>query len=244
MRLCVKIGMVMLVVCVMSGCAISTRPVPAHVDTRQTPECDVVQLRCATLPGVLRVLAIHYWFVAFDAKKSEWQRWEVWRFAGVSPTSWGHVQLNFMHPDSGVGGGPFRVVREWRGETARRLIDVLQKPEEYPDRETYRAWPGPNSNTYAVRVLRKAGVPLDTDPMAIGKDYRGIVGAGISPTNTGVQLGTPLIGLKLGLSDGVEVHALCLTFGLDLWPPAIKTPFGRVGWEEPSSADDAAVLSR
>ncbi len=43
---------------------------------------------------------------------------------------------------------------------------------------------------------------------------------------------TPLLGLKLGLADGLEVHGLCLTIGLDPCPPAVKTPFGRLGFSE------------
>jgi hypothetical protein len=35
--------------------------------------------------------------------------------------------------------------------------------------------------------------------------------------------------LKLGLRDGVELHFLYFTFGLDVLRPTVKTPFGRLG---------------
>jgi hypothetical protein len=189
-------------------------------------------LRYATLPSALRVMAIHYWFAVYDAEKRTWTRWEVWQKSDQVPTSWGHVHKNLMPVDAGVGGGPFHVAREWRGQEAQGIIAVLNKPETYPHQKTYRAWPGPNSNTYAAWVLEQARVPMDWHPMAIGKDYHGLVGGGVSPTRTGVQGETPLVGLKLGFKDGVELHLLCLTFGLDFDHPALKTPFGRLGVAE------------
>jgi hypothetical protein len=41
---------------------------------------------------------------------------------------------------------------------------------------------------------------------------------------------TSLLGAKIGLRDGVEVHVLCFTLGIGIWTPSIKTPLGRVGW--------------
>jgi hypothetical protein len=38
--------------------------------------------------------------------------------------------------------------------------------------------------------------------------------------------------VKAGLADGLELHLLTFTFGLDAWPPAIKTPLGRVGFDD------------
>jgi hypothetical protein len=36
----------------------------------------------------------------------------------------------------------------------------------------------------------------------------------------------------VGLRDGLEAHLLCLTLGIDAWPPAYKTPVGRLGFRE------------
>jgi hypothetical protein len=36
--------------------------------------------------------------------------------------------------------------------------------------------------------------------------------------------------VKAGLRDGVELHLLTFTCGIGTWPPAIKTPLGRVGF--------------
>jgi hypothetical protein len=192
-------------------------------------EC-TVELWRATVPQPLSYVAVHCWFVV-RRSNGRADRWEVWQNAGG--TSWGHLHRNLMGPSSGVGGGNAEHIRTWTGEEARRLRDVLEEPEEYPHRRLYRAWPGPNSNTYVAWVLRRARVPWDMHPLAIGKDYRGlVVGAGTTTTRSGVQLESPLLGAKVGLKDGVEIHIIALTFGVDLWPPALKTPLGRLGIAE------------
>jgi len=47
-----------------------------------------------------------------------------------------------------------------------------------------------------------------------------------------MQVETPLVGAKVGILDGVELHSLIFTLGIDIWPPAFKTPWGRYGFSE------------
>lgn len=60
------------------------------------------------------------------------------------------------------------------------------------------------------------------------------VRAGISSERTGVQVSTPLLGFKIGLREGVEIHVFHLAFGIDLWRPAIIVPLGpgRIGFAD------------
>lgn len=212
-----------------SGASQPTSTDPNLASQSALPHEDVVQLRYATLPAPLGAIAVHYWFVAFDARENTWSRWEVWQEANVAPTSWGHIQKDLMPPDSGVGGSSYRTGMEWRGQQAAKIVEVLRRPLDYPYRNSYRAWPGPNSNTYPAWVLRKAEIPVALDPKAIGKDFCGVIGGGVSETRSGFHADTPVVGLTLGAKDGIEIHVLCLTFGIDLLRPAIKTPFGRLG---------------
>jgi hypothetical protein len=196
------------------------------------PRKPVVQLRCGPLPDALGYVAVHYWFVAFDPDEGEWHRWELWQEADMGGTSWGHVHRDLLSPRSGINGYPPRIMAEWRGRTALDLQTALADSREYPDRNHYLAWPGPNSNTYIAWVLRRAGASADLDPRGVGKDYLGTAGVAATTSQTGVQAETSLLGCKVGLFDGVEFHFLCFTFGLDTWPPAVKTPLGRVGFSE------------
>jgi hypothetical protein len=193
------------------------------------PDELIVQLRCSTVPDPLRLVGVHYWFAVFDPETKCRHRWEVWQEADAGGTSWGHVHKDLMNVDANVGGGPVQIRAEWHGAEARALAQVLARSPDYPDRGRYLAWPGPNSNTYIAWVLRQAGVAADLEPRAIGKDYLGPAGVAITTTGTGVQAESSLFGLKGGLRDGVELHFLYFTFGLDALRPAVKTPFGRLG---------------
>src|SRR5689334_5965458 len=144
---------------------------PLSDGTAHPPREWLVQLRWATLPRPLGLLAVHHWFVLFDPDLEVWQRWEVWQDRDRGGTSWGHVHRDLMRPDRPVGGGPCVLAAQWSGAEARRLADVLARPEAYPHRSRYRAWPGPNSNTYAAWVLREAGVAFDLGRRAIGQGY-------------------------------------------------------------------------
>ncbi len=196
------------------------------------PDEAVVLLQAAPLPAPLGVVAAHQSFLTFDPDEGRWHRWELWQFPDRGGTSWGHVHRDLLRLESGVGGGPGWRRSEWRGDEARALLAALHKSSEYPYRHRYFAWPGPNSNTYIAWVFREAGVGHDIDPRGLGQDYLGRVGAGVTTTGTGVQVESPLLGLKAGWKDGVEVHFAGFVFGVDVWPPALKTPFGRFGFAE------------
>lgn len=119
-------------------------------------ECRV-QLRYATLPFPLGWLAAHYWFVVFEPGGA-CHRWEVWQTQNAGGRSIGHLHCDLKAPDAGVGGGPACVAAEWRGEAALAIRKILDESETYPHCHRYRAWPGPNSNTFAAWVLHQAGV--------------------------------------------------------------------------------------
>jgi hypothetical protein len=133
----------------------------------------LVQLRCASLPFFFGWFADHYWFVIFDEGSSACHRWEVWQTKNAGGYSVGYVHRDLKHPDADVGGGPARIVAEWRGAPASALCDVLERPEAYPHCQRYHYWPGPNSNTFAAWVLRRAGIDYRLDGRAIGCAYGG-----------------------------------------------------------------------
>jgi hypothetical protein len=220
-----------LVLCLVGEAHSRLRP-KAFTPVSSTPDEPVVQLGYCRLPAPLGVIAAHPYFLTFDPAEGRWHRWDLWQYANQGATSWGHVHRDLLDLESGTGGGPPFLQREWRGGEARALLAALARSGEYPYREQYLAWPGPNSCTYPAWVLRQAGVSAEMDPRAIGRNYHGRAGVGRSTTRTGIQAETSLLGLTLGVEEGVELHILCFTFGIDAWPPAIKTPLGRIGFAE------------
>jgi hypothetical protein len=196
------------------------------------PDEPVAQLWSGPLSEPLDVIARHFWFVTFDPAEGLWHRWEVWQLPDHGGTSWRHVHEDLLAPGAWYAGGPGRPEREWRGAEAEAILRAVARSPEYPYRDLYFAWPGPNSNTYPAWVLREAGVSCDLDPRAIGRDYHGPIGTGRTTTGTGWQAESSVLGVKVGLGDGAELHFLCFTLGIDVWPPAIKTPLGRVGFRK------------
>lgn len=192
----------------------------------------VVQLWSSTLPPPLGPIAAHHWFLSFDPAEGRWHRWEVWQFADQGGTSWGHVHRDLLSLTGNTGGGEAEFLHEWHGPEAEALLQTLQRSFEYPYRGRYLAWPGPNSTTYIAWVFRESGVAHDIEPRGLGQNYLGPVGAGVTTTRTGVQVESTLLGLKVGLDEGVELHFAGFVFGIDFWRPAVKTPLGRFGFAE------------
>ena len=93
-------------------------------------------------------------------------------------------------------------------------------------------WPGPNSNTFVAHVVRQVPeLQVELPAKAIGKDF---LGSGLqfasTPSNTGWQISLGgYLGLALALEEGLEIHFLGATLGIDPLDLAIKLPsFGRL----------------
>jgi hypothetical protein len=199
-------------VCVSSGCVWNARP-PVRPDAQ--PGEAVITLESTTMPKPIHGVARHAFF----------------RFRNAGSPSWYLVEFG------SVDRNDVRVHAVWRGPEAERGIACLKKNEAAVEAEIYPhylPWPGPNSNTFIDRLLRLCDLHADLPATAIGRDYRGVIGVSLTSGGTGFQIETPLFGLRLGLTEGIEVHLLALAFGIDLWPPAIVLPIdpGRLGFDD------------
>lgn len=126
----------------------------------------LAQLKFASLPAPLGLVAVHFWFTVGD------DRWEVWQRRDAGGKSFGHLHRNLKARDEGVGGGPARLAGEWHGETAILLRTTLEDSgRSYPYLDRYRPWPGPNSNTFVAWVLRRAGIDYRLPWKAIGRNF-------------------------------------------------------------------------
>jgi len=194
-----------------------------------------VELRAAKIPGIVGLIADHYWFVVVKGARgcgaSHQQRWEVWQHKNAGGQSWHYLHKNLKTCQSGVGNGPSRVEYCWRGAKAARLIRVLEmSPKTYPYLARYLYWPGPNSNTFVQWVLDQAQINLTPGPSAIGKDYLGLLG--IKQLNRGVMLSTPVLTLAFARKKYLLVQLLMLPFGLFFKPFRIIYPGFRPGHKQ------------
>jgi len=200
-------------------------------DPATTPEA-VLQVYAARAVGWRGVLAVHTWIAVKRSGAESYRRYEVmgWGVSQGAPA----VRVNRMGPDDHwFGARPDKLV-DLRGQGVDTVIDKVEGAiRTYPFPESYRTWPGPNSNTFTAHVGRTVPeLRLDLPPTAIGKDYlpNGSVMAR-SPGGFGGQLSLwGLLGVLAGWEEGVEVNLLGLTVGVDFKEPALKLPVaGRVG---------------
>jgi len=176
------------------------------------------------------IFAVHSWIVVKEANATSYTRYDY--------TAWGEpIRVNGFAPDGRWFGGVPETIAAADGEAASRMIPKIRTAVagyEWRSTGDYRAWPGPNSNTFVAAVLAAAPeLQAALPPTAIGKDfpYDGDV-FGRTPSGTGfrVSLGGYL-GLTIGWVEGIEINFLGAVFGIDLRRPAIKLPaLGRLGF--------------
>jgi hypothetical protein len=136
-------------------------------------------------------------------------------------------------PDARWFGAAPELYADRRGPGVDALIERIDKAaRSYPYGTEYRAWPGPNSNTFTSWIARAVPeLAVDLPSTAIGKDYLGWRSVNKLPSGTGGQLSLfGLAGIAAGVEEGVEVNLLGLTFGVDPKSLSIKLPLvGRLG---------------
>ncbi len=90
----------------------------------------------------------------------------------------------------------------------------------------YRAWPGPNSNSFVAWVVENTpNLHAELDHNAVGKDDTAPFRIGRTSAGFGVEMDSSYLGVGLGLRQGAELRVIGLTLGIGLWPPALKLPF-------------------
>jgi hypothetical protein len=175
------------------------------------------------------IFAVHSWIVLKPRDATRYTRYDY--------TAWGEpIRVDGFAPDGRWFGALPKTVVAVDGDEAERVIPQLRTVIEsyrfsaYGD---YRAWPGPNSNTFVQTVLN--AVPelhAVLPPTAIGKDFPydgGWWGRTASGTGVFVSLGGYL-GLTIGWIEGVELNLFGGVLGFDLRRPALKFPgVGRLG---------------
>lgn len=169
------------------------------------------------------VLAVHHWIVVKPENSQSYARYEV--------VGWGSpVRRDHRAPDARWYGNDPRLIHEVRGPKAALLIGRIEAAiADYPWSAggTYRVWPGPNSNSFVAYVLRSVpGFGAEMDPTGIGKDYMGPgLQFGPTPSGTGWQVSAwGVLGAALTRAEGLELHFLGATIGIDPLDLAIKLP--------------------
>jgi hypothetical protein len=83
------------------------------------------------------------------------------------------VRIEKDLPDRYWHGERPRLLKDFRGETAGKLIEAVgQTAKTYPWPDTYKAFPGPNSNTFTAWIAKQVpNLGIDLPFSAIGSGY-------------------------------------------------------------------------
>jgi hypothetical protein len=194
----------------------------------------VIQVYAARAVAWRGAFAVHTWIVVKPSGAPRYSRYEVVGFgvAGGAPA----VRVDRTGPDNYWFGARPELILDRRGEGVDALVEkVRDAVAAYPYPHEYRAWPGPNSNTFTAFVAREVpALGLALPSIAIGKDYLpGGAVFGAAPSGTGYQFSLfGLFGLLVARAEGIEINLLGLNFGFDFKKPALMLPgIGRLGME-------------
>jgi len=196
----------------------------------------IVQVYAARAARWRGSFGVHTWVATKRQSERHYTRLEV---IGYS-VAWGRdaVRIRRGSPDNYWFGNRPYLLRDIRGtDQVDALIDRLHEAAKaYPYNDTYKVWPGPNSNTFIAFLARSVPeLRLELPATAVGKDYvEWNQFMSKSPSGTGAQLSLKGYGgLLVGLEEGLEINVLGFTAGIDLYPPAIKLPaVGRIGFSD------------
>jgi Protein of unknown function (DUF3750) len=198
-------------------------------DATQTQPASVIIL--STRTGRWKsIFAEHMSIIVKPEGAQKWTRYDV--------VGWGNpVRKNAYAADALWYGNTPRVVFRLEGAEAEKLIPAIETTiANYPHqrRGTYHVWPGPNSNTFVAWVVRNTpGFNAELPPVAVGKDW---LGSGLSfdraPSKTGWTVSIAgYVGGTMAWEEGLELHLLGSTIGVDLNDLAIKLPaLGKIGF--------------
>ena len=187
----------------------------------------IVQVYAARAFGWRGAFGVHTWLAAKAKGADQYTRYEVigwYAMRGQSALSIANRQA----PDAEWFGARPTLLADVRGLEAEHVIAALPRAvATYPYADTYRVWPGPNSNTFIAHLGR--AIPelrLTLPPIALGKDYLpwGEFVAR-TPSGSGYQFSLGgLIGVAAARDEGFELNVLGLVVGLDVRHPAVKVP--------------------
>ncbi len=131
----------------------------------------VIHVYGADTWGWRGLFAIHTWIAAKRTGELSYTVYDVvgWRKYGGQPV----MRITLDIPDRYWFGEKPKLIKEHRGKNVDEIIDAVEKAaDDYPWKKTYKAFPGPNSNTFTAWIAKHVPeLDLDLPFSAIGSGY-------------------------------------------------------------------------
>ena len=206
----------------------------------------VVQVYAARVAEWHGYFGVHSWIAVKRSGAHEYTIYEVTQKQLAQTRS--AVAIHSRFADGHWYGNRPMLMRDLRGTGVDALIERIDAhAKAYPHAQSYRIWPGPNSNTFVAHIGRMVPeLRLDLPATAVGKDYLGAVPIARTPSGTGGQVSLfGLLGVAVGIEDGLELNLFGLSFGIDLNDLGLKLPLlghiGAAGNAEPTRLPGTAA---
>jgi len=170
------ISLLTIILLCLTGCAANDYRTASRASAGMAPNPAtnreaVLQIYGAPAWGWRGWFAIHTWIAAKPANAESYTVYEVigWRQRRGLPV----VRIERDLPDRYWYGERPRLLKDVRGESAGKLIEAVDHAaKSYPWADTYKAFPGPNSNTFTAWIGRQVPeLGLDLPFSAIGSGY-------------------------------------------------------------------------
>lgn len=180
----------------------------------------VKEVRIPKIEPLVARFARHTWLDYRENLKAGWKRIEIMN------ESSGMIHRE-LKPDEfeelSRWGEKVVVLGQSDGLTNPNYVSGIEKVATNYDASIYRAYPGPNSNTFAAHLIREVdGISATLDHNAVGKEWGFHLGR--TTGGGGCEIQTPLAGLALGVKEGIEISLLGFSGGISFYPPALKIP--------------------
>lgn len=192
----------------------------------------IIQAFAARTWGSKSAFAVHTWIATKRKGASTYTTYQIigWRLRRAGTA----LVVEERMPDRPWYGSEPTLLLDLRGDDVEAIIDkVEQAVEDYPYKNEYTVYPGPNSNTFLAYIGRAVpDLGLDLPATAIGKDYRPLTEiVGLSASGSGVQASLyGVFGFAMGYEEGLEMNLFGLNMELDLFDLAVELPgIGRIG---------------
>src|SRR5207248_726138 len=148
----------------------------------------VIQVFAAPAVSWRGILSVHTWIAVKPTGAPRFTRYEVLGFgvANGAPA----VRIDRMGPDNYWFGARPQILLDRGAGVDEMIAQVRAAVAGYPYPNTYRPWPGPNSNTFLAHIARQVpDLAIQLPSNAVGKDF--LSGGGLfaaAPSGSGFQL--------------------------------------------------------